>query len=296
MIKYIIPTIISLIFFTACQKVVDADKLLDTEERVYITGYLSPQDTVLRVDVSRIFPSIGTPLSVQDYEANAAKFIVENAQVTISDASGNSTNLIYSEVNNTYLAAITSLSILADQDYFLTVTVDGQEFNASCTIPSESVEINEQINFQDDGFGGMEADINLAFQDIAGIDNFYVLGGVVTATYQYENEEPETYSFSLYFDSDEFLSDNLKDGGALRGKSLTYIGDGIEVLKTTLTLQVANVEEVLFHNLRSASINADADGNPFVEYSIAPNNFAEQGVVGVFAGYQLTEKVIELDF
>ena len=114
-------------------------------------------------------------------------------------------------------------------------------------------------------------------------------------TYQFEGYEPETDEFSLFFEDDEFLSDVLKDGGTLNGKSSNYIAGGLEVLETTITLQVANVQEILFQNLKATSTNADADGNPFVEYSIAPNNFQEDGAVGVFAGYQLTEKEVEIN-
>lgn len=293
--KYISLFAVALMLFTACQKVIDADELLDTEEKVFITSYISPQDTVLRVNVSRALPAIGTSLSANDQEANEAKFLIKNAEVSISDESGKSTNLSYSEENKTYLANASTLAILTNNNYFLKVTVDGQEFNASCTIPAKITEINERVNLKDDGFGGKEADINLNFQDILGKKNYYVLGGLVTTTIQYEGEEPQTFDFSLFFDSDEFLSDNLEDGGILKGKSLNFIGNDVAVIETKITLQVANVEEVLFQNLRTASTNADADGNPFVEYAIAPNNFAEEGAVGVFAGYNLTEKTIDID-
>lgn len=293
--KSILIFITTLTLFTACQKVVDADGLLDIEETVYITSYISPQDTVLRVNVSRALPAIGTPLSVRDQEANQAKFLITNAQVTISDEAGHSTTLFYSEEKNTYLAAASALSVLSNQRYFLKVLIEGKEFNATCTIPTKISEINERINLRDGNFGRQEVDINLSFQDILGKKNFYVLGGLVETTVQYEGEEPQVFDFALFFDSDEFLSDNLEDGGVLNGNSISYVGNDVEVLGTKIILQVANVEETLFQNLRTASTNNDADGNPFVEYAIAPNNFSEEGVIGVFAGYQLTQKEIDLE-
>jgi len=292
--KFILLFVATLVLFTACQKVVDADELLDTEEKVFISSYISPQDTVFRVNVSRALPAIGTPLSVNDQEANETKFLIKNAQVSISDEAGNSSDLSYSEENKTYLADATTLAIVSNQSYFLKVTVDGKEFNSTCTIPAKVAEINERINLRNNSFGEQEVDINLAFQDIIGKKNFYVLGGLVTTTIQFENEEPETYSFGLFFESDEFLQDNLLDGDTLSGNSLNYIANGTEVSETTITLQVANVEEILFQNLRTTSTNTDADGNPFVEYAIAPDNFPEEGAVGVFAGYNLTEKTVDI--
>jgi len=288
--KSILLFVVTLVLFSACQKVVDADELLDTEEKVLITSYISPQDTVLRVSVSKALPAIGTPLSVADREANETKFLIKNAEVSISDEAGNSTSLLYSEQNKTYLADANTLDILSNQNYFLRVSVDGQEYTASCTIPAKVEEINERINLRNDNFGGREFDINLAFQDIAGERNFYVLGGQVTSTFQFENEEPQTFSSALFFETDEFLQDNVLDGGTLSGNSLNFIGSGVVVLETTITLQVANVEEALFQNLKTASTNSDADGNPFVEYAIAPNNILDDGAVGVFAGFSSKSK------
>lgn len=295
MSKYILPFLITVLVLTACQEVVDADNLLDTEEKIFIQSYISPQDTVIRANVSRALASIGTPLSVNDQEANESLFLIKDAQVSISDANGNSTDLQYVEENKTYLADANTLAILANQSYFLKVTIDGNEYNASCRIPEKVDDLNELINIKDDGFGGVEAALNISFTDISEESNFYVLGGLTTITYQYEEEEPETFSFPLYFDSDEFQTDNLEDGGTVSGKSEIFVGSGTEVLQTQVTFQVANVEEILFQNLRSASINAENEGNPFVEYAIAPNNFQEEGAVGIFAGYQLTEKIIEID-
>ncbi|TMM55965.1 DUF4249 domain-containing protein [Maribacter algarum] len=294
--KYILFFAATLVIFTSCQKVVDANGLLDIEAKVFITGYISPQDTLLRVHVSRALPVFGTPLSVRDQEANQDKFLIKDAQVTISDEAGNSTNLSYSEEERTYFVDASTLAIVANQSYFLNVVADGDTYTASCTIPTKVAELNERINLRENSFGGQEVDINLAFQDAEEGRSFYVIGGFVSTTYQIENEEPVSFVFDLFFESDEFLSDNLEDGGTLDGSAFFNVGNDVNVIENRVTLQVAHVEEALFQNLKTASTNVDADGNPFVEYAIAPNNIQEEGAVGVFAGYQLTEKVVELDF
>ena len=51
-----------------------------------------------------------------------------------------------------------------------------------------------------------------------------------------------------------------------------------------------------FEALEERLKRANAEGNPFVEYAIAPTNILDEGAVGVFAGYNLTEKTIEIDF
>jgi len=281
--------------FTGCQKVVDAKELLNTEEQIFIVSYISPQDTVLRVNVSRALPAIGTPLSAFDYEANRNLFLIKDAQVLLSDASGNTAQLFYSDSLDTYLANANSLAILSEQTYYLEVTADTKTFSASCTIPKKVETINERIIYKEDMYGGSEAEITLSFEDIKGTDNFYVLGAIATNTIVYEDYEPETYTYPLYFDSDEFLTDNLEDGGVLSGTTYTFFSTDANVLDHKVTLQVANVEESLYQNLRTSATNLDSDGNPFVEYAIAPNTFSEDGVIGVFAGYQLTKKEVQFE-
>lgn len=291
--KCFLPAIIVLIVLTACQKVVDADKLLDTEPKVFITGYISPADTIFRVNVSRAFSSIGTPFSVQNNEANRNKFLIKNAQVSISDEEGNSTVLNYSEENEVYLAPATSLAILTDNQYFLSVMVDGQEFNASCRIPKKVASIEEEIIVREDEFNEKRADVNLRFQDLVGQRDYYAIGGIARLTYQQEGFEPENFEYSLFFEGNYLLTDGLEDGGILSGRSENSLSTG-NFVEGELTLQVANIEEVLFQNLRAGDTNSDADGNPFVEYSIAPDNFEQDGAIGVFSGYQLTEKAFDI--
>lgn len=295
--KYITTVLLVLIALTSCQKIVDSEKLLQTGEKIFIRSYISPQDTLLRVHVSRVLPSVGTTFSFIDEEANEEKFLIRDALVSISDETGNTVQLVYSQEEKNYLTSAENLDIAPDQRYFLNVVAEGQEYNTSCEIPRSIVEINERITIRETDFGERVADIDVIFDDILGERNFYVLGAISTSTVQYEGQEPETFEFSLFFDGDEFQTDVLEDGATLSGRSTTFIGTDVEVRETTVRLQVANVEEVLFQNLRSSSINSDAEGNPFVEYSIAPDNILDDGAVGVFAGYNLAEKeiAIELD-
>lgn len=292
--KYFLPIASIFLLTCACQKAVDADKLLDTEPKVFITGYLSPADTILRVNVSRAFSSVGTPLSVESSEANRTKFLIKDAEVSIFDEQGNSTILTYSDEDAIYMANANTLEILTNKRYFLKVVADGKEFNASCRIPEKIETLEKEVNVREDGFGGKEVIINVRFQDFAGERNYYAIGGVADVTYRSEEYGPETFSYLLFFNEDYLLTDALEDGGTLSGRSETFLG-GDDFVEGELTLQVANMEEILFQNLRAIDTNDDADGNPFVEYSIAPNNIQEEGAVGVFAGYQLTEQTFDIE-
>ncbi|CAZ94643.1 Hypothetical protein ZOBELLIA_572 [Zobellia galactanivorans] len=97
------------------------------------------------------------------------------------------------------------------------------------------------------------------------------------------------------FELNSFLTDAIGDGETVSRYATFSYGFPDEAVSVKITLQVTNVEEILYSNLRASFLNDFNDGNPFVEYSIAPNNIEGDGGIGVFAGYQLTEKVIEYE-
>lgn len=122
-----------------------------------------------------------------------------------------------------------------------------------------------------------------------------MLGGNYLASFTTQEGEQVAFEGSIFFESGQFLNDAVADGGALSGRSEFFIGEEEQLENARITMQVAHMEEILFQQFRSFDLNQDADGNPFVEYSIAPNNILDEGAVGIFAGYQITEKEIVVD-
>ncbi|MEE9364885.1 MAG: DUF4249 family protein [Cellulophaga sp.] len=287
--KIYLLVLVSCIGFIGCEKVVDADNLLDTKEKIFINGYLSPSDTLLRIRVSKALPIIGTPLSRTDNQINKNIFLVKNALVTISNEDGDIVNLNYSEESEAYIALPSSLPILEDERYFLKVIVKESEFNASCKIPKKVENITETVSLYSDELGNRKATIKLAFNDFAGVPDFYILGGYAKVIF----EEQESYINRLDFNLDRFLTDTFKDGTELNAENTILLNnqDEIEIL---VKLQVAHVEALLYQNLRASELNNYNEGNPFIEYSIAPDNIEEENGIGVFAGYSLTEKIISI--
>ncbi|KGK31278.1 DUF4249 family protein [Cellulophaga sp. E6(2014)] len=287
-------TLITLLFliltvFSSCEKVIDADNLLDAEEKVYILSYLSPTDTLLTVSVSKALPAIGTALSLDDTE-NYTTFIIEDAIVNIADAEGNSVQLLYSSENSMYSTSAENLKITEGSQYFLEVITQGNTYTSSCKIPKKVASILENFAVGQDDYG-VYTDVDISFEDIVGTANFYIVGAKYEETF-----EEETYKGSLYFETGGFLTDAIGDGVILNDKTSTYTGFLEEGTSVKLTLQVANVEELIYQNLRASYLNSQNDGNPFVEYSIAPDNIVGENGVGVFGGYQLTEKIIEIQY
>lgn len=271
-----------------CIDTVDPDELLDVGEKTYIQSYLSPSDTVITVYVSKALPAVGTPLSFDNPESGFESFVIEDAQVVISDESENEILLPYDTETLSYRVDATEFPIREEADYFLNVSVNGRNYSASCSIPKKVSELTGTFTERPSGDGFSEVELNVAFDDLAGESNFYIVGAQVLV-----EQEEESFSFPLDFELDRFVSDANADGLTLGASTLYgFVDSNQEQEAVSLTLQVANVGEDLFQNLRTSYLNDFNDGNPFVEYSIAPNNIVGEDGVGVFAGYQLTEQEI----
>ncbi len=280
--------ILVLFIFTliGCEKVVDSDKLLDTDEKVFISSYIAPTDTLLRVNVSKALPTIGTPLSADDYEANRDLFLIKDAEVSMANEDGNFIEFVYSEDESAYIADASNLAVLEGKRYFLKVVANNQDFNASCEIPNRIESITETLIIESNEYGGEYTRLNVGFTDIVGERNFYVLGGFLETSF-----EEETYKNPIFYESFGLLNDAVQDGIMLSAKTGFLFSD-VQEEPLKVVLQVANVQEIIYQNLQASNLNLDNDGNPFVEYSIAPDNIEEENGVGVFAGYQVTEKVV----
>ena len=291
----LLPFVILSICCISCTSVVDADRLLDTEEQFRIIGFISPSDTVLSVSVTKALPAVGTELSVNDDEANRELFLVTDAAVTLSDSNGNSAVLTYNAQLETYIAPATDLAIEQGEIYFLEVTTGERTFSASCEIPAGTIEITEEIRVSQNAFGERIGTVTFGFEDLVGQRNFYAVGARVrTIVAGTTGEEPMISDFSLFIE-DNLLTDNLGDGISLASSTNVFIPEDVNTQETTLILQVANMEEVLFQSLRASTLNTDAVDDLFLELVITPNNILEGGAIGVFAGYDLQEKRISVE-
>jgi hypothetical protein len=295
--NYLAILIIVLGSLGSCQKIVDAEKLLDAEEQVYIRGYIAPQDTLFRIHVSKVLPAVGTTFSFDDWEANRQKFIINNAEVILSDEAGNSTTLQYDADEGNYTADGQTLNIMGEQRYFLEVTVEGLSYSATCVIPKaipiENVDydvIPTTYEFGRDPLSGV-----LSFQDFSEEGNVYALGGTFEWTYTYGDEPQQIIESNMGVENFEpFLNDNLDNGGILSARlfSNAFYDEETEIDSVEVTLKVAHIDEIIYQNIRANDNNQDAEFDIFLEYSVAPNNVLDEGAVGIFAGYNLTEKKI----
>lgn len=263
----ILFTICLLLTYTACTK--DADvKLPTVESKLVISSFISPQDTMVKVQVTLSQPLYNNSNSGQ-YSA------VIDATVQISD--GNITQLLaYNSIENYYFADASLFPITSGITYLLTVsTPDGKNINASTTVPN----LNSTLTYTSQAINipnsANSYNIEASWNDTPGTENFYRLS--YYSKYFYEGSSDTTY-YSYYSGN---FSDNGNDGKVFhenfevyKDNSTSGVNDG------EIYLVHASKEYYLFHNKLNDA--AFSDG-PFSEPSPMYSNI--NGGFGVFAGY-----------
>jgi len=281
---------------TSCSDVVDT-QIIEIEEKIFISSFISPENDTLTVNISRTLPALGLEFDIDSSERNVENFLVDDATVTISNSSGNTIQLPYLENRLNYAESAAEFPILPNERYTLTVTADGNQYTSTCTIPSQNITgINEQISLGVNEFGSQEYRLNLSFDDVENSSNFYIIGGFldVRGDFPFRN--------NLFFDLDAFQTDNLGDGRAIVANanffpSFDFENDTQELKDQDLVLQVINADEHLYQLLRTRYLNNLNEGDPFIELAVEPDNIAGEGGTGVFAGYRYFEKrkLLKLD-
>lgn len=277
--KYLYNILVVILFITAVscefETSVDASDLLETPELVVINGYLSPQDETIKVQVSK------SKSRADASSQNLDDLVVKDAIVTIIDEEQNEVKLSYNNETFNYEIAATEFNIESGLEYFLKVTVDQKAYQASCVIPSVIVtNIQETFGKKNDEFGSSTPFVNVQFDDLVNIDNFYIVGAII---------KDQDFDSTVNFDLERFVTDTNRDGASITVDGFFYRTiDGTN----TMVIQVANVDRLLYETLRATFLNEYNEGDPFAEPIIAPTNIEGDHGYGVFAGYQLTEKEV----
>jgi len=286
--------VITLVYLYGCTEVVERE-IVEIDQEIYISSFISPENDTIRVNVSRTLSTLNLSLSLNNPEENINRFLIKDATVSISDTAGNTIQLPYSEEERSYVESSMNFNIAAGETYFLQVDVVNKQYTASCQIPNDNIDdIDTEINQTEDGFSFPSYNLNLSFDDIDGIDNFYIIGAFLEASLERNLQN------KLFFGMDAFQTDNLRNGGIISvNETFSPISDFAnevpEVAPQDLVLQVINAEEPLFQLLRGNFLNEDSNGNPFVELSVEPNTIRGDGATGIFAGYRYFEKRIPFE-
>ncbi|GAB3559651.1 hypothetical protein GCM10027577_52470 [Spirosoma fluminis] len=267
--------------------------------------FLSPQDTVLAVKVSR------SQTVLSDSSNTSAYDNIPGAVVTLSE--GGRTVALYTQTNKIsssdyYRVAASRFPIIAGRTYKLVVqTAGGERAESSCTIPAsvklesldfDSTIVNQIIRQQRRYF------VRAHWQDPAAETNFYQLAG----TFQYVTSKPDTtrrVEFrTLRFDTNtsSLQTDDNSQGSKMaserafinsRTPNTNASGSFLGNFKSAkVVVGLLSTDRAYYNYQYAVGRQAQASGNPFAEPVLIPSNI--QGGLGCFAGYNKSTVVLTL--
>lgn len=230
-----------LVLFFSCDSLrneVDPDRVNKGAEKLVVVGFISPQDSVLAVQVSLSVPVLGQANTIRD---------VTNATVTISNGSRFVALRYAANYNkqgvNLYWATTRDFPIVMGQTYTLTVeTPNGQKATGQCTVPAraptpelllDSAVVSRGYTFGANGRQNnytKEYTVRVRWRDLGGQRNYYRVAGL----FQYQAAPPanstavntvitQTVSFNANFSNSGTQADSPStDGGLLTSRESVF--------------------------------------------------------------------------
>ncbi|MEZ0540307.1 DUF4249 domain-containing protein [Fibrella arboris] len=286
--------------------------LLSTEgEKLVVNSYISPQDTLLSVKVSRSKPVLGE-------QTDALPYNVANAIVSLTDGD-RVVVLRYLSDKQWYEARANLLPIVAGRTYTLTVsTPDGKQVTARATVP-KPVPINQGILDSTVVTVGNRLQkiysVRFDWQDPRDEPNFYEYAayfrwGYNNDPYGQVNQQSNSLrllSFSRENRTGNLLTDDRQDGALLTSlaaevglvevnvmatnaaEALKKLTMGTILPNPQVILRLLSTEELYYRYTDAIIRQRENRSNPFAEPVLIPTNI--QGGLGCFAAYNRTEKV-----
>ncbi len=289
------------------RKEVDPDRLNREAAKLVISCFLSPQDTVLAVKVTRSLPVLGEQINYSYTGIN-----VTDATVFLS-AGGKSVTLRFNSQLGYYSVSNLQLPVVAGQTYSLRVqTPAGEQATSSCTIPRVVNLTGITLDsLTDNQFGRQNKRyfVRGRWQDPAGQANYYQTTGLLrfvplcTSCEMNPNYKPTEQYSPLYSDNstnglqtdrstegNEMISDRLFLGNLYGNPAQS--GFGSQYKSATLTVNLLSTDQAYYQYQDAVSRQGQSSDNPFAEPVPVPTNI--QGGLGCFAGYNRSTMTLKL--
>lgn len=271
----------------ACDTDVTSEYDIPHDERLVVTAFISPQDTLLAVRVGKTAPVTG----VADGR-NQVGGVLTNARVTLSEGARSVTlpfrtyqpdrNSANSEVGGYFLES-SRFPIEAGKTYTLRVsTPEGLQAEAQCTVPEqalapEAIDVRRETRLEN---GTRRSGISVRIKDFPGAENRYAV--TIFQTYEPLDQTGKVFFRDRYAYFNQYLTDAQRDGEWLNSRwQPTYPADEAQ------ELYVAHTDLPYFEYNTTATKQLDAEGNPFAEPQPVYSNV--RGGLGVFAAYQVVK-------
>lgn len=289
---------LAVVFLSGCQSLreeVQPLELTEQAEKLVVAGFISPQDSVLSVRVSR-------SQTILD-ETTSPNGPVTDATVLLS-GNGTSVTLAYNARKQCYQVEARHLPVRNGQTYELSVrTPQGERVTGRCTVPKavtlktvtlDSVQATDRTR---------QFVARYAWNDPAGETNFYQTTGTFTyvkqcPTCRGEALKPESVPVA-FTAATGWVLDETRNGSklqtdgslALLNPKATF-GDNFQ--RATVQATLLHVDEAYFryHQAVEKATAAKSKENPFAEPVLIPSNV--QGGLGCFAAYNRVTMTVGL--
>lgn len=291
--------------FWSCESMVNdlgPDKLPNIESKLAVECYISPQSEEIMVRVTESQPLFG-PSTYRPIH-------IKNATVTISGDIG-SIQIPYYD-STSYRISTEKFKIEAGKKYELVVTDGKRTVKASCVVPAKLVQLKSyaiDTVFNREYEGDTSVRVKIAWHDIKGESNYYMLRGYVETEITLPGFDEETgwmqpkrminKSLFSYDYQDNIWSDTNVDGITFESPTFhvrlerkfysEFNGPQGEFYKiysdpafTKVQFEILNLDENYYRFFKSVKGSRD-DDNPFIEPTLTYSNV--EGGLGCFGAY-----------
>lgn len=292
--------IFSHLFLLSCESLIkefDPSFLPETDSKLVVACFISPQDTILAAKVTETKVLIGSNGDIKDD--------ITNATVSLSDGS-KIIQLIYNTKLGYYRAIPTALPILAGKTYTITVsTPDGRKINASTIVPKSTdikdvkIDSTKVNNFQQgNSVTNTEYEVKVIWQDKAGEINYY--RAISEFIILYRIPDPKNGKNVINTPVSTFIDLRTIDDKDVDGQILslnrnflaTNIGANIQGQQIDQNKRLNKIKVGLFqtdihyYNYHTSLRRQRENNNPFAEPVLLYTNI--NGGFGCFGAYNAT--------
>ena len=275
---------------------VDPDRLNREAAKLVVTCFLSPQDTVLAVKVTRSQPVLGENTGFSTTGIN-----VPDATVRLSEGE-RTVMLAYNATLSFYGAGVQQLPVVAGRTYVLTVqTPAGEQAIGSCTIPGLVQPIGIAFDSLTNNQFGRQVKryfVRARWLDPAGQANYYQ----TTGAYRFVVRDPKALGkeqfgyLSVDNSNNGLLTDRNTDGREMVSERLfmnsVYYGNNSQNEITSVLINLLNTDQAYYQYQDAVARQSQVLGNPFAEPVPIPSNI--QGALGCFGAYNRSTLMVKL--
>jgi hypothetical protein len=275
-------SIFYIIIFTSCEKEVDNRSYPKYNQKVVISGFLSPENKVNKIIISENLSLYGNMFLPQSMGKMTA---------TISDGTN---ELTFDSTQYMQGLKSSDFPIIAGKTYTFEVKTDkGISAEASCTVPLKgnfNLEIDTTMSYIYNPDYGKSTYINsiIYFNDTQGIDNYYMFYCQQVNYISKWSAQP--YIFDISGSEKSYFTDKGKDG-VRSGIALQVVGIGTDTDSSFLKVYLLNTDKA-FYEYKKSLDNYKSGEDPFTEPSPVFSNIT--GGLGIFASFTSDSLVFRL--